>query len=60
MRDSLNFAVTMLKLHQKGFTNLIIKIMSKKDTDRIANSEDPFKTASLGTVWCGSALFDNT
>ena len=33
--------------------------MHKKDTDRIANSEDPDYTSSLGTVWCGSALFDH-
>ena len=34
--------------------------MSKNDTDKIANSEYPDKTVSLGAVWCGSALFDQT
>ena len=31
--------------------------MSPNDADGMANSEDPDKTASLGAVWSGSALF---
>ena len=34
--------------------------MGPKDTDRIANSEDPDQTAPLGAVWSGSALFAMT
>ena len=31
--------------------------MSPNDADEIANSADPDKTAPLGAVWSGSALF---
>ena len=31
--------------------------MSPKDADGMANSIDPDKTAPLGAVWSGSALF---
>ena len=34
--------------------------MSPKVADRMANSEDPDQTASLGAVWSRSALFAKT
>ena len=35
-------------------------VLLQKDTNQIANSEDPDQTAPLGAVWSGSALFAQT
>ena len=36
---------------------MIYPLMCAKDADGMANSVDPDKTAPLGPVWAGSALF---
>ena len=47
--------------HPKIWTRwLCRKIMSPKDADGLANSEDPDQTAPLGAVWSGSTLFAQT
>ena len=37
-----------------------LRVFRQKDAHGIANSEDPDRTAPLGAVWSGSALFAQT
>ena len=52
-----NFPVIYLKFRKKR-PNL--RVFRQKDANEIANSGDPDKTAPLGAVWSGSALFAQT